>query len=888
MFLHFRKIPFGPAWPLLALLATVLVATPLKAQEEEEGENRVRPPRHILNRDARRLSPGRQHAIDSLKVKRAARFRNAAEAETKEDESNNEESASSSSASEPTKVAQAAAPAASSAANKGSQGGGGEEETTIDYAARSRKGKFYFDFNKAAVEDVIKAISDITRRNFIVPEKIKGQKITILCPTQVTAYEAYQAFLSALEINNLTLVRSGKFYKLTSSKEAIKSPIPTYYDDAKNVPWTDSLVTILLQLKYVDAQNISNIIKGMVSSDGSMTVFQPTNTLILSDYGNNIHRIKSIIDTLDQAGGREELQIIPIENGIASEVAEKIKQIYDVDKKPASNSGNSKNSNKPAEDSVGSSVNISKIIPDDRTNQLFILAGHDSFAPIMDIVSKLDVQLTEDEGQIRVHYLKNATAEDVANTLSSLAQGRSNSGNNKKAANNKKGPADSAALFEGEVKITADKATNSLVIVSSARDYKSLKKVIEQLDRPRLQVFIEAAIMEVTVGKNNQFGTGWHSGIPFDKGSGNKNLSQGIGFIQSSSNSTMTAITSASGVADLFNIFGGAIGGVLGEMFTGTIGGTSVTIPSIGVVLKALENDTNSNILSTPHITVTDNEEAEIEVGQKIPFQEGYGSTLNNLAGLSSSASSALSAYAGLYSRTDRIDVSLKLSLTPHINEFGKVRLEVDLSIEDLIGKDEATGQPMTATRKTKTVITPDDQQTMVIGGLIRERYRESESKIPLLGNIPIFGWLFKTRSWEKEKVSLLIILTPYIIRDKSDMEAIAKRKLLEHQRFEKMFYGGSQDYRPYVNYARKNGMAATLLAEIENEMKRIENGGEGNGEETLIMPEMETAEFSEMTEEVHGAKADEGAGEVEQAPSETSQPATSEATTNAQSEAAP
>ncbi len=852
---------------MATLIATMALTGSLKAQEQNDDERPgrlIEGPRHLLNRD-RSLNANRQRAFESIRARRALREQMPVIERNNDNDNNNnsddqtQSDSSSSATSEPTKVAQATPSASQAAGNKNSPAAGNEEETTIDYAARSRKGKFYFDFNKAAIEDVIRAISDITRRNFIVPEKIKGQKLTILCPTQVTAYEAYQAFLSALEINNLTLVRSGKFYKLTSSKEAIKAPIPTYYNDAKNVPRNDSLVTILMQLKYVDAQNISNIIKGMISSDGSMTVFQPTNTLILSDYGNNIHRVKGIIDSLDQAGGKEELKIIPVENATASEVAEKLKQIYDVDKKQAAGSSNrsssNNNNNKTGnDDNSGSSVNISKIIPDDRTNQLFILANHDSFEPIMDIISKLDVTLTEDEGQIRVYYLKNATAEDIANTLSSLAQGNSNSNKNKKPANSKnKTTNDSAALFEGEVKITADKATNSLVIISSARDYKSLKKVIDQLDRPRLQVYIEAAIMEVTVSKNNQFGTGWHTGIPFDQGSGNKNLSQGIGFVQSSSNSTMTAMTSASGVADLFNIFGGAIGGVLGEMFTGTIAGTSVTIPSFGVVLKALQNNSNSKIISTPHITTADNEEAEIEVGQKIPFQEGYGSTLSNLSGLSSSASSALSAYAGLYSRTDRIDVSLKLNLTPHINDSGKVRLEVDLSIEDLVGKDEATGQPITATRKAKTVITPDDQQTVVIGGLVRDRIRESESKIPLLGNIPILGWLFKTRSWETEKVNLLLILTPYIIRDKSDFRAIAKRKMEEHERFAKMFYGGSKPYRAYVNYSRKNGLAATLLSEIENEMTRIENGGNGNGEETLIEPTPMAAEFDEVNEELSG-----------------------------------
>lgn len=833
---------------LLALFCALALTTPVMAQEDDgdEPENTIQSPhRHILNKGKRnspmRAIPGNPRFKQIRQMNPQLRNRNLENLRTEGAEAETEP-ASEAKIEEPREEPSyiAANTNSSSSGSSTSGNSSNNDQSSIDTAARMKNGKFKFDFNKGTIEDVIKLISDITRKNFIIPEKIKGQKLTILCPTMVSAYEAYQAFLSALEINNLTLVQSGKFYKVTNAKDAIKGPIPTYYDDTSNVPWSDTLVTILLPLKFMDAQNASNIIKGMVSSDGTMTVFAPTNTLIISDYGSNIHRVKGILDKLDQEGGQEETKIIPIENAVATDVAEKLKQLFDVDKKAAANNNNKGKKDAGNDEGTNGGVSISKIIPDDRTNQLIIVANHNSFGPIMDMVSNLDVQLTDDEGQIRVYYLKNAVAEDIANTLSSLAQGKSNNNNNNKNKNKKNNNASkdsAAALFEGEVKITADKATNSLVIVSSARDYKSLKKVLEELDRPRLQVYIEAAIMEVNISNNKQFGTGWHSGIPFDNASGDKNLAQGIGFVQSSSNSTMTTVTSASGVADLFNIFSGAIGGVLGEMITGTIGGTSVTIPSFGVVLKALQSDSNAKIISTPFITATDNEEAEVEVGQKIPFQEGYGSTLGNLAGLAGSNSSALSAYAGLYSRTDRIDVTMKMNITPHINESGKVRLEFDLAIEDYVGKDEATGQPITATRNLKTTITPDDQETVVIGGLVRDRLRESESKIPLLGNIPILGWLFKTRSWDTEKVSLLVMLTPHIIRDKNDMRVIATNRMEEQRLFEAMFYGGSKQYRAMQDYRKKNGLAAILHQEITHQMNYIENGGDGNGEETLITP---------------------------------------------------
>ncbi len=740
-----------------------------------------------------------------------------------------------------------------------------EIDASVRDELRKRKGLFSFEFSKAEIIDVVKAMSDMTRQNFIIPEKIKGQRITILSPTKITAQEAYRVFYTALASNGITIVKSGKFYKLSESKESIHDTIPTCVGAAEDCSTVhEQMVTALLHLRYTDASQVLSVVKTLISKDGDVAVFQPTNALIMSEYAPNMARIRKILDALDVPGFDDELQMVQIEYATASEISEKLTQIFEVQ-----GANGSKGARRPMDssappdgNSMGGDQNdvlISKIVPDDRTNQIIIKAHRRSFEAIKNLISKLDVPISDvEQGNVHVHYLENAAAEELASTLSSLAQGQPTSSS--KRAGGPGGSAggsggkesNSAVLFEGEVKITADKATNSLIIVATGRDYRSLRDIIERLDMPRRQVYVEAAILEVNVNDSDQAGLNWHAPVRFGKNDlGSLGGNGTFGFLQSAQISgglspTLSALSSPSA---LLGVAGGSMAGIIGKGVDVPVGSSTVSLPSFGVVLKWLQSSSNANILSTPHILTTDNEQASIEVGTKIPFQRG--TALPSLGGLGSfgtgtgvngnNAASALGGLGGgfgnLFSAVDRIDVSLKLSITPHINESNKIRMEIDQQIEDVSGQDERTQQPITANRSAKTVVVVDDQQTIVLGGLMRDKTTMSESKLPLLGDLPLLGWLFKQRTVNVEKVNLLLVLTPYIISEQDDFQRIFERKIAEHEEFAAEYYGDSSEYRAHIDYRKKSGPFARLASLVKKEKERYENGGAGDGSEVLVKP---------------------------------------------------
>ena len=752
----------------------------------------------------------------------------------------------------------------------------------IDYKERARKGKISFEFSKAELIDVVKSISELTQKNFIIPEKLKSQKITILSPTKITVAEAYQVFLAALAINGVTIVKTGKFYKLIESKNSIKTTIPTCVGPEDICPqFNEQMVTILIALKHTEASQINTVLKSLVSKEGELTIFQPTNSIILSEYAPNIRRIKRIIKSLDQPGFDDELRIVQIEYAMAQEVADKITQVFDVSQKQGGKT--SRKSPKKGKSSASSDerdVQISKIIADERTNQLIVKANKRSFEAIKRLISKLDVPISEaEQGRIHVYYLENAKAEDLASTLSSLTQGAANKNKSRggKASKAKSG-SNSAQLFEGEIKITADKSTNSLIVVASAHDYRALKLLVDKLNTPRRQVYIEAAILEVNINGDNEVGINWHSPVGFGSNDLGGYGDGAAGFLQSGSWAGDGGLSPTLSPAGLIGVAGGSVAGIVGKSFQ--IPGTEVSIPSFGMVLKWLQTDSNAQVLSTPHILTTDNEEASIEVGQKVPFRRGGGGS--NLGGLASSLGSAagglssaalgglggMGALGGMFNQVDRIDVSLKLAITPQINERNRIRLEVEQQIEDVTGVDELTKTPMTANRAIKSVVVVEDQQTIVLGGLMRENVKESESKFPILGDIPILGWFFRSQSKKQEKVNLLLVLTPYIIRDVGDFQTILERKMKEHEEFAADYYGAAEEYRAHVDYSRTLGPLAQLGRRVQEETQKLENGGQGSDDELLVQPD-DAGEAPSETEFIPLSPAKEESPETEPATGE-------------------
>lgn len=704
--------------------------------------------------------------------------------------------------------------------------------TSIDGEARFRKGKGYFNFDKAELIDVVKQISKLTKKNFIVPEKIKSQKITIICEKPVSTADAYRAFLAALEINNLNLVPTGKFYKIEKRKDSVRQPVPTLFEDDA-IPDDDGLVTSVMEFDHVDVDSVKKVVQNLMSKNGTLQTLPPS-MMILADSGANILRIKRILAKLDVEGSTNKIHIVDIQYAAASDVASTLKDLFESKGKKGHKALITHRTTGQNEDEEGEAVQLLKSIADDRTNKLIMVCSQRSFERIKEIIGILDVPVEEGTQQVHVYPLKNAVAEEIARTISTLAQG---SRAKSKKRGKKAKSAGSAELFEGQVKVTADKATNALVIVATGRDYKRLVKVIDKLDVRRPQVYVEAVIMEVSLSKQVDLGLnvfrGYKAEVPgLGEGYGIGTNPGGQGLVTSAGTSAAaSAISGSTGAVSATNL--AAFLGFLsfrGPIVPGSENVMPGGLPSFGAVLQAVQKDGDVDVLSTPHVLTTDNEKAEILVGQNVPF-----------AG-SISGGSAAGGYGGYMPMVSvqRQDVALKFGVTPHISDDGQVRLEIEQEISDLgeyIDVGFGQKQPVTTKKNLKTTVVVKDQQTIILGGLISSRKSKQETKIPILGDLPLVGWAFKTHGDNARKTNLLLVLTPYVIEGNEDFQRIYQRKLKEREEFIEYFYGGKDSFKAPIEFAKKTGAFAAIHKRIDSEMQRIENGGPGFGDQIMVTP---------------------------------------------------
>jgi general secretion pathway protein D len=705
-------------------------------------------------------------------------------------------------------------------------------------AALNTRGQFQLDFDKVDIDKLVQTISEMTGKLFILSENIRG-KITIVGPEHgkigVTADEAYAAFLSALDANGLTTYPVGKYIKIVEKRAAKGTNIPTLLEDDAPYTTNEQMVTKVFKLRYVEAEPVRAVIQQLVSRDGDTAAFPP-DVIIVNDLGLNLHRLERIIERLDVPSSNDEIRVIQVQYATATDVAEKLRQVFEEkNRKPGQRPGQATMGPQPGQPppppgtpvSPGAEVpaTLSQIIPDDRTNKLVVIANEKAFQRILEILKHLDTPIPG-EGQVHVYYLSNANAEELATTLASLTQGISK-GPRPPAPPGGKSPSTVADLFSGEVKITADKGTNSLVIIANNSDYRNLVNVVEKLDHPRRQVFIEAVIMEVNLSNAEKLGLSFHGGKTLSAQSQDDTL-----FVIGSEQ----VLSSISGITGLASQ-GGFLAGLQGPSLT--IGNFS--IPSFSIVLQALQSSTDTNILSTPHLLATDNEDAEITVGQNVPFQAGITSPLlNNLTGANTgtalAASSLLGGTSGLIAPIQRQNVELKLKIKPQINDGDYIRMQIEEQIEEIASRDATLG-PTTSKRTAKTTVVSRDQNTVVLGGLIQERVLESVQKTPILGDIPVLGRLFRYTTTDKTRLNLLLFLTPYIIRDQTDFQKIFERKMKERQEFVEQFLGRQPGYEVPIDYTRKAGPLAKMFKTLDVEAQKVENGGPGVPGQKVIIP---------------------------------------------------
>jgi general secretion pathway protein D len=698
---------------------------------------------------------------------------------------------------------------------------------------------------ESTLADLISWISSITCKRYIVPSGIRAKKITIYSPSEVTVYEAYKAFLSALETMNLTIVKSGRYYKIVeiSVAKTATNPLVT---PGRGFTSTESLITAMIRVKYADLAEVSTVLSKFKSKYGDIITYSPTNLLIITDMANSIKRLIKMLRYLDVEGVNDEkIWVLKVKNAEASEIAAKLIEVFEPKtggstraptKSRSRGRGRSRKllSKSTKVSHVGGKASVSKIIADERTNSLIIVANDISYLEVVALFNKLDVALPGGKEKIHIVYLENADAGEMAGLLSGLTGGSSGGRSGSSRYGSSRGRTSSrygssrygssrygssrgsgkSNVFKGQVTVQPDMGTNSLVIVASAQDYLSLRKIIKELDKPRRQVFVEVTIMEVSIDKSRNMGLSFHGGSA--QGSGDdQSFLFGANITNSSVNSIMMNPLSLMGLA--VGMRGPEI-----QDAESLLGIPGISFPAFGIVFQALQSNNAVNVISSPHILTTNNEKATISVGENVPFQSGISSMASMASAYTGGGMSSMMPMTSI----QRQDVAIKLEITPHVNQSNFVRMEVDQEINEVKSIDPIVG-PTTSKRKASTVVVVKDQQTVVIGGLITEKIKENVTKIPLLGDLPLFGYLFKSTIKKTEKTNLLIFITPYIIRDEGDLRKIFQDKLKQRKEFiEKYSAFKDIELDRKINYRHKYGLFEDINRTIgkieeENEMKK-------------------------------------------------------------------
>jgi len=590
------------------------------------------------------------------------------------------------------------------------------------------------NFNDVDLQTMVKFMSDLTGRNFVLDPNVKG-RVTILAPEKITVAAAYQVFLSVLEVHGLSAVPAGKIIKIVPAQDARAKGLETQKDMQLSAT-EDKMVTQLVPLKYGDALEFTKFLAPLVPKTGLMIPHAETNTLIIIDVVSNINRLIGIIRELDVPGDKELISIIPLEHASAEKLAGKLTALFQIREGPV----------------LRAAAQSVKIIPEERTNALIVLAPPGTMEQIENMLQELDREFTKQRKGIHVYNLQNGIAEDIAKVLGEIPG---------KGGSEKEGDAKKPPIVSKDVQISADKATNTIIVIAEPEEYKILADIIRTLDVARTMVYVEVLIMEVSASKSLDLGVEWRAADSFNGG-----------FSAGTDGGVVIGGSPGAGAVDSLargTIPSGMFAGVVGNAIT--LGG--LTFPSFGAFVQAVRSDSDFNIISTPQILTLDNQEAKIEVGQNIPF-------VTTVVQQSTTVDRPIQSF-------EYRDVGVTLQVTPTINNNRVVRLLVEQSVKSVVESTALGGSvlaPTTTFRTAKTTITVNDGDTAVLGGLIQDRMDRGKTQTPCLGGLPALGWLFKSISDRDEKTNLMVFLSPHIVENPQEARALYERKKGEMDRF--------------------------------------------------------------------------------------------------------
>ncbi|MDD5344425.1 MAG: type II secretion system secretin GspD [Smithella sp.] len=607
-----------------------------------------------------------------------------------------------------------------------------EKEPFSNTKKEATKKYVTIDFDNVDIGVLVKFVSELTGKNFIIDDKVKG-KVTIISPKKIPLEDVYKVFLSVLEVNGFTVVPAGNMTKIIPAVAAREKSLETRIKSEPGSP-DDRMITQIKSLDRANPDEVKRVLDPIIPKSSSVLSYPPAGILVITDYLSNIKRLQEIITALDVEGAGDQISYIPLTNASASEVVKSLMTIFQ-QRRP--------------------NTTAIRVVPDSRTNSIIILASVADTETVRKLVALMDKDAPRGESNIQVYRLQNSIAEDLAKVLNSIIKDSGAS-----AATGQKAL---APVVSKNVQVVPDKATNTLVVMAEREDYKILENIIKQLDVPRPMVYIEALIMEVNANKAFNIGVEWRglkdtgsiTGMDSGKavaiiGSGGAGSTTPGGYNILDSLTTGTSAAFPSGFS--MGIVGAGI--KIGD----------ILFPNIGAVVQAYKTDSEVSILSTPQIMTLDNEEAEINVGSNVPYitrQDSSSTTTTNTVN---------------YNTYEYKDVGVILNITPHINEENFIRLKISQQVTKVTsGTDKGT--PTTLKRTAKTTVVVKDNETIVIGGLVGDSTQDNTYKVPLLGDIPLLGWLFKTNSTSREKTNLYVFLTPHIVRTQADAVGIYQEK---------------------------------------------------------------------------------------------------------------
>lgn len=609
------------------------------------------------------------------------------------------------------------------------------------------------DFQNVELVDMINTISELTGKNFLYDETVRG-KVSILSPEPVSLEEAYRLFLTVLRVRGFAVVPAGGVNKIIPLAAAKEETLPLTNQQGLG----DQYVTRILTLRHLDATvAVETIMRPLMPRTSHVVAHQATNTIVVTDTAENIERLNRLLKILDKTWDNDRIELVPLQYAVAADVAALTMQILEGDGSNAPTAGRA-----ARQAQSGTKRVAGQITPYERTNTLALQGEQLFIDQAKELIAKLDVEVEAGFTGVHVYYLEHADAEPLAETINQIIAGAAGAPSAPREA---EGQQQAADLFK-DVKVTADKPTNSLIINASQDEFRNVMSLINQLDIKRKQVFVEALIMDLSMDATQALGTSLQGAVDLGDDS---IISVGSGMPLGGPN-----IVPSDGSQGILKqaVEGILIGGLFNPI-TYTIGTETFTVPAISALINLSQTDKDVNILSAPRLLTSDNEEAEIIVGENVPIITSRSETTGG----------------NPINTIERQDAALILRFTPQITSGGLVRMKIHQEISSvlkgagIVGSEDIVGPTLTKTLLRNSIVARDGE-TVVLGGLFRNQISNNVTKVPLLGDIPILGWLFKSTSDQEEKRSLLIFITPRVVDDTEGLNRLTQDTYKDLQLF--------------------------------------------------------------------------------------------------------